>query len=593
MNIENGVGAGFESIESNCEIQIYIYKLLALKDQLRLARVSDNLRCIFDRFIWPVKYEKLTVGEIFPNYVVTNDTIENGLLLTADVFIEFLSYYAQGVQELTSYSHWDLKQFKNLTTLKCCVDLCWLELLQSVANNIPGLENIYLLSYNQDHKVYFTPYMVIHMFGAITDGFVSAEFVESLLKMKNLKRISLDYRCDFPIIRIGYDDFFRLIYQLPMEVLELSFVVEPEYPTDEVVEPFTTALYPLQLKTLKITTTLDPLKWSHNYDRFMEIFKNLTSLNLRMIDGISEAILQAVCQACPNLENLTIQRSTFFDITTFHLPANVEKLNIEFCYGLSFGNLKEILTNTHIREYVSIGTTYKGEFENFSISTSIQKLALGGIPMQEFYLAYANNENLQHLAWIPSIRDNSNLFHMSKGVPPNLTTLHMKCCQVTMESLQQMQQLNSLDTWLVQPLQSSYILDLLRLPSLRHLTLRIEDMQFNAPLEGECSTNIVHLKLFYSKRFNTDLDFWLDLFRHNSKMTLAISPYPDTEDSLRSLIQHAKFPRSLKKLFLFGFTIKCEDLRRNFESTIKNIVYHRNVFDDPEDDRFFIVLRRN
>ncbi|XP_019893106.2 uncharacterized protein LOC101895784 [Musca domestica] len=586
---------GFESIANNCEIQIYIYKLLTFKDQLRLARVSEGLRCVFERFIWPVKYEKLTVAEIFPNYVVTNETIANGLLMTADVFIEFLNFYSQQVHELTSYSHWDLKQFKNLTTLKCCVDLCWLELLQSVANNIPGLENIYLLSYNQDHKVYFTPYMVIHMFGAITDGFVSVEFVESLLRMKHLKRISLDYRCDFPIIRIGCDDFFRLIYQLPMEVLELSFVVEPENPADYIPQPPPTAIYPLQLKSLKITTTLDRNKWSKNYDKFMAIFQNLKSLNLRMIDGITEEILNTICQACPNLESLTIQRSTFFDISALRLPDHLEKLNIEFCYGLSYGNLKEILTCPHLREYISIGTTYKGDFENFTISGTIQKLALGGVPMQEFYLAYAHNENLQHLAWIPSNRDNSNLFHMARGVPPNLTTLQMKCCQVTMESLQQMTQLQSLDTWLVQPFQTSYILQLLRLPALQHLTLRIEDMQFNCPLpsaEEELLTNVIHLKLFYSKRFATDLDFWLDLFRHNTKMTMAISPYPDTEDSLRSLINHAKFPKSLKRLFLFGFTIKCDDLRRNFESTIKSIVYHRNVFDDPEDDRFFIVLRR-
>ncbi|XP_075162268.1 uncharacterized protein LOC142234948 [Haematobia irritans] len=582
----------FENLSINCDVLIYIYKFLNLQDQLKLAQVNVTLQNVFENFIWPIRYEKLTIAENFPQYLVGNESNKNRLLLSSLVFREFLGLYASRVMELTSYSHLQLGQFKNLTKLKCCAEICWLELIQSVAKNLIHLESLHLLSYRQDHKIFFTPYIRIHMFGALEEGFVSYEFIEGLLRIRNLKELCLNFRDDYPIIRVKYAHYRQLLNELKLEILKMSFVIEPA----QINGTYDEMLYkdsPASLKDLQITTTFDEEKWAENYNGFLKIFFNLLTLNIRVIDGLSELSLRRILSSSPHLTNLTIQRSTFNNFETIQLPSNLKSLNIEFCYGLTNENLREILTSHNLTSYVSNGTWYKGEFEDYPIASTIETLTLSHIDMDEFQLAYTNNENLKNLTWYPNPKVDKYVSNISQGIPTNLESLDMKRGQMTLDTLKQMTKLSRLSTCLIVPLQWPYICDILRLQSLRDLTLRIDEHQTSVlpDIEG-FPTFVQNLKLVYRKSFNSDLEFWLKLFCHNPQMTLAISTQPDFENNLRTLIYHKDFPKFLKNIFLYGFTIKCSELRENFEATIKIIVYHKNEFDDPEDDKNFIVLRR-
>ncbi|XP_075161950.1 uncharacterized protein LOC142234664 [Haematobia irritans] len=587
-----------------------IFKARKFEEQLKLIKQGDDAcKNVFDTEIWPVDYIYLNVDESEGYYIVRNESDSNRLLLTEEVFQDFISYYVERVQTLMLGPSLDIRTFRNVKALKCSLRHKSIgNFLQqiSIAESLPNLQSIHLKELDMEC-------------GANTE--FGDESMSRLLKMEHLKRIRLDF---FFSTRITYGHYCQLISNKNLETLEGNLELD-DGETDAEAKYFAIP-YVHSLNTLQITLPWSTQKWSsQKFSLLQEIFGKLSNLSVKFTNDLQDDTLFSFASCCKSLKKLTITGTNFINIKSFVIPSTLQELHLKWCRGLTQENIRQILTQTNLMEFTSCNTKIEGNFQNFKISPSIQSLKIERIDICEFQGAYANNENLKNLTWYHIKNCKGNLqnkdvcedlsqasaideesfdlvpknqmilsSHIDLGTCVNLETLDMgHKLQLPLHIVMQLKNLRKLSTWIVDHTseQWMYIRSLLKHPSLRELTINFIRTVTESSIE-KFRTNVTTLHIIDFNYCESGLDFFLDLFCENPnlKLSLFLPPLAFVRP-LRCLINHRKFPVFLKTMEIYGFRVDCEELRTNFYATMKKFKFVRNVFEDNPKDS--IVLSRD
>lgn len=567
---------GFDKISSNVDILIHIYSLLNVEDQLKLAQVSDTLREIFHNFIWPMNYRILKIRLVRNEYIVSDETDLQRKLLNKRSYEEFQNLYAKHVEELrikcevmlilralqTSLSKeplFDLTPFRHLKVLRCPA-LNIERILLVVAKNLPDLISLHLDEYT---------------LGASD---VTEIVVENLLKMNKLKNLTLNYsilESQYTLYRVNmkFQYFWKLLSQLQLEVLEGHFKLEPppddddDYDDSTSVRELEELIYKnkISLKKLSISTTSQSQQWSRRYKLYFKIFENLQTLNLISLDKLDDATLSTLSTCCANLTELTIECSSFNKILNFSIPEKVTKFSLLHCKGLNSKNLQQLLSKPHIIEFISHGVQYMfmEMFHLEKISASIERLDIDSLDLHKLSkFCGRKNENVKHLKlYNGKCGQNSEIY---KSYTPailttsfgNLQTLEMEheCGELPLNSLQQLKHLRLLKTFIDLPSQWSYLGELLKLASLHELIIILREYQNDVVPPKAFATKVKSLKVDYKVYCDSNLEFFLDLFRQNNYMKLSFFCWHShPKDILKDIVTHPYF--KLRKIIVCGFTI--------------------------------------
>lgn len=538
--------SNFDKIGNNIDILIYIYKMLNWNDQLRLSYVNVELRRIFENYIAKGTFKTLFLHEVNPSsFVITNHTGVNRICLSIETSMEFIKNYGDNVKNLTIKSSGDINWtcFKKLEKLQCDLQKLTVNGLESMAINLLHLEYFSLL---------YSEYMLD-----------DEDFVKILLKIQTLKHLQLRTRR-----HIYYSHFRRLLTELKLESFESPSMILPETSDLEAAVEM-----PIYLKKLRTDASFEPVKWSvGNYKHHLSSFEHLTSLNIKVPHRVTDEILSTLAQACENLKILKL--STDSTITEFFcLPSKLTDLTLCINFGLTMNNLRQILNKTGLKKFISRATRYRGQHEDFPISSDIESLRVDYIDFQRFKSFYAGNHNLKHLTW-------NNAAPVYVGSRKTFTGDHLETCtnleslemygQIASHKLLQLKNLRKLIMPMLKiPHQWTYILDLLNHSSLKELIIfncfdvPNQTLEEPAPLE-EVSTDIRRLVLAV-EIFEMAFEFWLNLFKCNKHLEVECTSIPQYKiDFLKKLIYHEMFPKSVTKIDIFGFATGTYRVVRNF-----------------------------
>lgn len=544
----------FYNILQNIDIVIYIYKLLSIEDQFRLARVNDELKEIFERYISPQEdYTTLKIIRNYDYFVVTNESGRKRLALESEELQEFLQYHKNHVRifaELNSLI-FDTRAFPYLTELHYCfmqIPGDYFQLLGALESICPKLEVL-------DIDMCFDEYRQSFTVGKNLN-------TKSLLQMEKLKKLHI-INTDFGERNclINFGDFQELLGEMKLESLILAgccvHLDNGNFETTTTIKP------PLHLKELNIGLSLSP---TANITKFFNLFENLNMLNVSVRDEkINDLLLKTIVQACGNLCRLCIRKSTFNNINSFVLPPKLNELSLIECRGLNKENLHQILTNTKLQKFVSETSYYGREpFKDINISPSLQQLHFRDRTyMQSYKLAFGGSLNLKYLCWeIDSEPDDSWYDNDGLKMCTNLEELDLREGFLCLSTLSEFKLLRKLSLRLPAKLSSiwNYITTILQHPSLTELCYQINNDTVNLynsnnlPALG-FSTNIRTLKIPLELAA-VALDFWLDLFHQNKQLQLEIYDFGRIKtEFLRTLVNHKKFPKYLKTMDVCFFTI--------------------------------------
>uniref|UniRef100_A0A1I8NME5 Uncharacterized protein n=1 Tax=Stomoxys calcitrans TaxID=35570 RepID=A0A1I8NME5_STOCA len=582
-----------------------IFKGKKFEEQLKLAKQGNaHMQLFFEGVIWPIDYSLLlNIDESEGYFIVRNESDTRRLVLKAEAFQEFLSYYAAKVRSLILGPALDVQLFPNLISLKCSIrhiSIGDFLMRSSLAEHLTVLECLHLKELDMEC-------------GATT---LDDQVLAKLLEIGNLKCLRLDF---FFATKISFKQFCELVFSKRLKSLEGNFEIsecdqEPNMPYIKLTKS-------IRLKSLQITTTCDPAKWSvNNFSLHREIFENLLKLTIKFTEEPQDDLLADFFAPCKCLETLTLTGTNFCNIKIFALPPTLRELHFKWCRGLNCLHLKQILSQTSgLKEFFSSNTKIEGKFENFKISPSIEALKIERVDMCEFSGVYDCNESLKHLTWYHTKNCQvkpaaSEQLGQASGIdeesfditPTNQMILSAKLClgsctnletldmghklQMPLNILVQMKNLRKLNTWIVDHTSGQwlYITALLQHPSLRELNITFVRTVTELSLE-RFRTNVTALHVQDFNFCDSGLEYFLELFSNNPQLQLSfLLPPLAFVKPLRSLLNHRKFPHFLKTLEIYGFTIDCSELRTNFYATMKKFKFVRNVFEENLKDSIIL-----
>lgn len=535
---------GFEKISSNCDIMIPIYKMLKFIDQLRLSRVNSSCQEIFENFVWTKNYSIMDISKKTEIIKITNASRDHILRLQRDEFQEFLQVYADKLEKLTELCEHpiDVRNFRNLTNLLYHEIVLPEEHLQMVTENCQYLKQLGLhyCRYDKERE----PIVLGRNFS-----------IDYLLSLEKLKYFEIEF---LEPITLQHADFQDILHKLShLEYLQIKSGSISD--TDSVTDIQQDA--PLILQQLQIINKFNPKRWFKNYPNYTSSFEMLVSLEAKIPGLVNDEILQKIARTWISLTTFKIVWTNFKDITYFALPPEIKELHVKSCKGLTFENLKELLTqHQSIQKLWSSDNRYEGSFEEFPISSAIQSLYVEEIDPFQFRLAYEDNMNLKELSL--SIGD-----EYIRNIPLasclNLEVLDIDGCTNYLPALLQLPSLRELTVELYdQPFSWSDIVEILKHPNLKEIAFGDsfeESNGRNRPVQG-FQINIVFLKIPLSL-FENAMDFFLNLFCCNPHLKMIIYRYAMppwvsySNDFIRTMTFHQNFPQHLKFIELNCYKI--------------------------------------
>ncbi|KAM7359020.1 uncharacterized protein ACRADG_003777 isoform 2-T2 [Cochliomyia hominivorax] len=526
----------FEDFAKNIEIMQIIFELLNFEEQLKLAQVSQQLKYIFTNFVWKVNYEKICIIKNPPGFHIKNETDLNKLKLTANEFEEFLKVYRSDIKELTERCDpWlDVRVFPNLTSLSYGNMSVTKSQFQSVAQHCKNLERLIVKTCcNEDNDML--------ELGRDLE-------INTLLEMKKLKCLEVA-----SCIQLGlsYLDFLELVTKSKIKHLILFYYIESEDEVDVSDRDTTNSL-----EELHVCTTFEEKWYLMNFSGYLKFFENLTILSLNKGDDIDNNTIEVLAKTCKKLKVLSLNFADFDNVSNFNLLISIEDFSIQMGNGLTYKNLRQILTEMNLLKFTSMQTEYEGEFENFTISNKLEALNVHNLKTHQFKGAYEENQTLKSLVWYDDFYEPAVLPTSLKC--PNLEYLEIHSGFMPLEMLMQLKSLVTLSleysdkqvTW-------SYVIQLLRdHASLRDLKLEdlCEGLSKNTPTEAfDCAVNLKSITISPNV-FEESTDFWLDLLDKNRHLNLNCAGliHPDL---LHKILNSSKFPNSWRIIYIDGFKV--------------------------------------
>lgn len=528
----------FHDLVAFTDVMQTIFQYLNFEEQLKLAQVSAQLKSFFTTFIWKVDYTKVSIIKHPPNYHIKNDTGLNRLKLNPGEFAEFLKLYAPDIKELNEKCDpWlDIRKFPNLISLSYGNMTVTKAQFQSVAKHCKRLQklNVNTCTNKDKDMLELGRDLEIHV----------------ILEMKHLKYLYMASCIQLPL---KYRRFLDLITKTKIKHLNLFYYIE----SDERINVFNKASAK-HLEELKVSTTFCEKWYGKNFPYYISLFENLRILKLNKGDDFDNSTIEVLAKTCQKLKELHIYFAEFVKVQNFNLLKSLEVLYLETCDGLSYTNLKEILTEMNLLKFGCVQTKFEGEFLDFPISQKIQSLDIHKLETFKFKGAIENNENLKSLIWY-------DYFYEPTKEPFTITCPHLE--HLTVNSgfipLEIVLSLNSLISFAIihssKDLCWSYITTLLR----DHKSLKefsFESLLFTqltadlAPHEAfACKENLETINIS-PEVFEVAVDFWLDLLDKNRGLKLNCSGLFGN-DFVRNIIMSPKFPTAFRVIYIHGFKV--------------------------------------
>uniref|UniRef100_A0A1I8PCW0 F-box domain-containing protein n=1 Tax=Stomoxys calcitrans TaxID=35570 RepID=A0A1I8PCW0_STOCA len=370
-------------------------------------------------------------------------------------------------------------------------------------------------------------------------------------------------------IRLSYKDFCKLVTKQNLEYLLLRCIVQPRKQGRK--------QYPIP------TTTLTELNIGINFGSnddlipYWAMLEHLVTLTL-IVDGyVTQKMLNGIATICVNLEGLHFQTSSFEEIKTFVVPAKVKTFFLYRCNYLTPENFQQILSTAHLVK-LSITETQVNVMENQGLSPSIEHLDINvDLWNSDLILALCGSENLNYLYWnAPGFDRHVAANEAALKRCSSLEVLDLKMGTLSLDTLSHLQCLTKLTLPPSMPTLSwSLIVGVLKHPNLKefalnkHCTARDLINDAEIPRRGfplGLSTIRITLDIFCMA-----LDFWFDLFNQNPHLQLGVYNFRGNPERVRMIINHEKFPKSLRTLDICHFIIKCRALRQNVEATMAKL----------------------
>lgn len=374
--------------------------------------------------------------------------------------------------------------------------------------------------------------------------------------MLNLKRLCIKTKT---IFTIAYRQFQALLYSPKLESLKLTAVIA-----------WDDCLKDSNIGESKICTlnefnllTIDAHKWISSSVLCFAHFKYLTALKLRFTVEVTEDLLSTIAENCSRLKTWRFESTLFSNINIFPVPTSVEEFSLLLCAGLTYDNLKQLLTLYHITKFYSSLTCYNEEFEDFSISPQIETLHIvNNFDTIRHVSAYRENTNLKELSWWHSLPDTC----ITPTVPlkdcSNLHTLVLMNCHFDLKTLLELKLLRNLKMPHPIPLLGwSFITQLLEQhPSLQELGIQkyygkgYRKIQF-CGLDKPGSINVHRIEIPFDI-LNLGLNYWLDLLSENKSLKIICWTYQLYErlgQAIGNIVRHRNFTKSKACIDMCGF----------------------------------------
>ncbi|XP_075161282.1 uncharacterized protein LOC142234090 [Haematobia irritans] len=320
----------------------------------------------------------------------------------------------------------------------------------------------------------------------------------------------------------------------------------------------------------------DFLTFSQNY---LSSYPNLNSLTIggymfSSTINIDHKLINQISKYCSRLKKIKISGCMIDEFVSF---PNLEELTLEACKGLTWIQLKQILSEMNLKSFSSFRTKYSGKHHSISVSQSLEYLDLD-LEENDFSLLFNHKlANMKSLIW------HTGLNHCQcQDIPtiiPNIQVL--KLCHIDAADTNSFFHLKALTTLTFEKCpEIRELLKLLQHSNLKYLALESNPddlVKFPRSLDRgvirSMPTTLTHLKIPLNV-FKFLQDFCFDLLSSNRNLILTITlsyNRPVDEEFMINMITSKKFPTRIKSLQICGLNIDFADFLNYFPVIMKKI----------------------
>ncbi|XP_059216428.1 uncharacterized protein LOC131994122 isoform X2 [Stomoxys calcitrans] len=507
-----------QGVLKNVDILLKIYRILDLDDQIRLSQVNENLKNVFEMFIFRKEdYSSVHVYASPPHFVVTNGGRRNRLLMKHHELMAFLCYHRLVVQTSVHIrgTILDVRPFKNLTSL-------------SYSYSEVSREHARLLATIPLEKLEVN-FCTNELGQAIMIGPTwSIEYLVAMTNLRFLKVTSISLET----AALSFGEFMSIITKSKLQHIELNCIIVCESHLEDDAYKDSNANV-VQLQHLNICVDF---KLNKSIMPFMKLFVNLVTLSINVEDEpLTNEILLEFSRVCANLEKLRFERTAFENIRNYVVPAQLNELTLISCYGLSSDNFRQILNISHLKRFKTFNTYPEHASENLTTcDPSKDHLHFDG-DAKDLNLEVISSGNSNLVSWIGMEFHNRDAANSHDN---NSEVLDFEGNNLTLKTLYGLHSLHSLHFSMHVPsIPWLHVANIFRHSHLKEFALYFlhpnpEAMDVHAPTEG-FTIGLRQLKMSWDI-FKIALDFWLDLFDKNNQLQLRVREYTTDEHSYKS-----------------------------------------------------------
>lgn len=533
-----------EQFVKELKILYKIFEYLNLNDLLATSKVCRQFRIII-MDILKSQYKEVDTYKINDFYIVQynmetilNTKIEKKVILNSKEFWEFLNLQANNIEifKLNVKGEFEKEifakfQFPNIKVLYCSN-------IQLKTGDFQSLQNM-------------TKLEVL----SLTDVcFENNNLLSELLNLKSKTKLKSLVLTNTKEYNINFLE--NLIFQLKLEICVINSRINSNNTEQSNQELENQKFTPC--KELKIGEFVCENSFQIFHNNILLNMNNLTKLSLVSTNSflLFQGFFKSLAASTPNLISLNMER---FNVQEFTAILTLKELELNYCLGFSWNDLKTILSLMNLETFTSHATRYPGTFEFFDIALSLKRISLQYNIVNKIKTLFAMNQerlkNIQLLNW--SVDQAKHLWINAVNCP-NLEILIAKPRNLIFECLNEFKFLNHLTLNMdCADIKISDILRVLKHSNLKSFKINANDYGWLMDSGDEwinLKTNILDIQLKWHKSLTPFLYVWLALLDSNGNLSIKLC---DLKESLclKLILWKRVFPRRLETVNICGYTV--------------------------------------